>query len=175
MESKLVIPTDSPQPFIGLWPRLLKSISIMMLLFSLVQLVGVGRYVNRLLRLPTQPNSSDVTSTRDSGEAFTISRVILIGVADLLMACGAVRLYRRREAGLLIIGLWLWLLVWAAGVLRDFFEYGPLISVIASTNLLQRATQVSFPALVLLILREYAGYPLLPRNPLRLFRRWLID
>jgi hypothetical protein len=169
------MPLDSAQPFVGLWPRLLKSISIMMLLFSLVQLLAVGIYVYRMLRLPTPPDGSFITTIRDSGEAITFSIVLVIGLADIVMAYGAVHLYRRREAGLLIIGLWLWLLVVVAGELRHLFESGPLISVITCTNLLQELAFASFPALVLLILREYAGYPLLPRNPLRLFRRWLID
>src|SRR5438128_1669955 len=168
MEPQLVIATDAPQQLVGPWPRLLKIISVMMLLFSLIQLVGVGRYIDRLMRPPEWPNSNYDTTTRTTGESIAISIVIFTGVADVFVAGGAIRLYRRREAGLLIIGLWLWLLVWAAGVLQYIFEYWPLISVIASNQLLNKAEFVSFPALVLLILGEYAGHPPLPRNPLRL-------
>jgi hypothetical protein len=174
MEPKLVIPTDEVQPFGGDWARLLKIISIIMLLFSLPQLLTVGISVYRMLPLATSTDTI-ITTIRDSGEAFTIGTVLLVGLADLFIAWGAARLYRSRAANVLIFGLWLWLLVWAARVLRNFFENGPLFSVIASTNLLQEIAFASFPALVLLIVREYAGYPLLPRNPLRLIRRWLIE
>src|SRR5205823_3286169 len=114
MEPKLVIPTDPVQPFAGDWPRLLKIISIIMLLFSLAQLLAIGIYIYRMLRLATSPDTI-ITTIRDSGEAFTISTVLLVGLADIFMAYGAVRLYRRRAASLLILGLWLWLLVLAAG------------------------------------------------------------
>ncbi len=175
MEPQLQIATDAPQQVVGPWPRLLKIISIMMLLFSLMQVVGVGRYINRLMRLPESPNSSDDTDTRTIVESIGIGIIVVTGVVDVFVAGGALRLYRRREARLLIIGLWLWLLVWAAGVLQYIFEYWPVNNVIASMQLLNRAEFATFPALVLLILREYAGHSGLPRNPLRLFVRWLID
>jgi hypothetical protein len=175
MEPQMVIPTDSPQQLAGPWPRLLKSISIMTLLFCLVQLAGMGGYVDRLLRLPQWPNSNYDTSTRTSGESITMAIVTFTGLVDVFMAGGAIRLYRRREAAVLIIGLWLWLLAWAAGVLQYFFEYGPLISVMTSNHLLHNAAFVSVPALVLLVLREYTGHWPVLRNPLKLFKRWLID
>src|SRR3954469_24161474 len=122
MEPKLVIPTDSVEPFIDLRSRLLRIISIVMLLFSVVQLLAVGTWVYGLLRLSTSPGSSFIATIRDSGEAFTISRVLFAGLADIFMAWGAVHLYTRRPASLLIFGLWLWLLVWSSSVLRNFFE-----------------------------------------------------
>jgi hypothetical protein len=75
----------------------------------------------------------------------------------------------------LIIALWLWFLPWAAGIVYHVVDFGLLGSLIRSTSVFYSIVFASFPALVLLILREYAGHSGLPRNPLRLIRRWLIE
>jgi hypothetical protein len=175
MEPQLVIPPNAPQQFVGPWPRLLKIISLMMLFFSVMHLVRMGINLNRLLRASSSPNGDDLTSGRTTAETINIAIIVFSGLFDVFMAVSAIRLYRRREGGLLIISLWLWLGARAVRVLQSFFQGLPLMSAISFTNPLQITVFVSFPVLVLLILREYAGDPRLPRNPWRLFVRWLID
>jgi hypothetical protein len=174
MEPQLVIPIDAPPQIAGPWPRLLKMISLMVLLLCLTQFTGACRYIYLVLQ-PRPQTSRVLVVTGDRDEDI---RTLIVGSAalvDLLLAAGAIILWKRSEPRLLIIALWLWFLPWAAGIVQQVFEFGLLGSLIHSTSTFYSIVYGCFPALVLLILREYAGHPPLPRNPLRLFVRWLID
>jgi hypothetical protein len=174
MEPQAVIPIDAPPQIAGPWPGLLKIISLMILLLCLTQFTGACRYIYMVLQAGPQ-TSRVLVVTRDRDLDI---RTLIVGSAalvDLLLAAGAIVLWKRREPRLLSIALWLWFVPWAAMIVQHVFEFGLLGSLIHSTSTFYTIVYGCFPALVLLILREYAGHWGLPRNPWRLFVRWLID
>jgi hypothetical protein len=174
MEPQAVIPIDAPPQIAGPWPRLLKMISLIVLLLCLTRLTVLGIYLYRVVLPPPQPSRVLVVSSESSQGVLKLISVST-GLVYLLMAAGAVILWRRGQPRHLIIALWLWFLPWAAGIVYHVVEFGLLGSLIQSSSIFYSIVYGTFPALVLLILREYAGDSGLPRNPLRLLRRWLID
>jgi hypothetical protein len=174
MEPQLVIQIESSPQLIGPWPRLLKTISIMVLLLCLAELTGLGRYIYQVLQ-PRPQSSGVLVLTSHSYQSIRTLISVSMGLVDFFVAAGAVILWKRSEPRLLIIALGLWFVPWAAGVVQHVFAFGLLGSLIRSTSTFYSIIFASFPALVLLILREYTGHWPVLRNPLRLFVRWLID
>jgi hypothetical protein len=174
MEPQQVIPIDFPPQIAGPWPRLLKMISVMVLLLCLAELTGLGRYIYRVLQPLPQP-SRILVLTSGSYEGIRALISVSMGLVDVFVVAGAVILWKRSEARLLIISLGLWFVPWTAGVVQHVIAFGLLGSLIRSTSTFYSIIFGSFPALVLLILREYIGHWPVPRNPWRLFVRWLID
>src|SRR5947199_6592983 len=104
MEPQAVIPIEVPPQIAGPWPRLLKMISLMVLLLCLTRLTVLGIYLYRVVQRPPQP-SGVLVVTSDSSQGVLKFISLSTGLVYLLMASGAVILWRRGQPGHLIIAL----------------------------------------------------------------------
>ena len=66
MEPQAVIPIDAPPQIAGPWPRLLKMISLIVLLLCLTRLTVLGIYLYRVVLPPPQPCRVLVVSSESS-------------------------------------------------------------------------------------------------------------
>jgi hypothetical protein len=94
MEPQAVIPIEASPQIAGPWPRLLKMISLMVLLLCLTRLTVLGIYLYRVVLPPPQP-SRVLVITSDSAQDVLKLISVATGLVYLLMAAGAVILWRR--------------------------------------------------------------------------------
>jgi len=157
MEPQLVIPLDSTDHASSGWPRILRIVAALSLIFAIVTTVNAGSTLYSNL---TQLGSLGRSSRISEGYKLQASRAVLaaarVGIGTVMLVAA----FRLRRHGLrhqvLMVTARLWLAIWFLGLILPLYLYRESMLEYISGSVVQAIKTVAFPLLILLILREYS-------------------
>jgi hypothetical protein len=155
MQARVVLPIEAEEEHLSPWPRLLPVVGMLSVVYGLIMAGSAASYIHLILTAPAFRGTgpSLYYTIRDWRVAFAISR----GVIGLLMMVAGARFWMRgRWHRLIMVGVQLWLAVWALETLVSMYLFGERAMEYLLSNLIRQVTTAAFPLLILLILREYS-------------------
>ena len=157
MQARLVLPIEAGEEHLSPWPRLLPVVAMLSVVYGVIIAGSAASYIHLILTAPafrgTGGYSSLYYTIRDWRVAFAISRGV-IGL--LIMVAGARFWMHGRWHRLIMVGVQLWLAVWALETLVSMYLFGQRAIEYLVSNVIREVTTAAFPLLILLILREYS-------------------
>ncbi|HEV8293588.1 MAG TPA: hypothetical protein VGP94_16755 [Tepidisphaeraceae bacterium] len=157
MEPQLVIPLDATDHASSGWPRILRIVAFLGVIFAIITIVNAGFSIVSIFG---QLGSPLRTSYNSEAYKYQASRGLLaIARAGIgaVMLVAAFRLWRQ--------GLWhrvlmaatrLWLAIWLLNLLLPLYFSPRSVLEFLSGSALQAIIAAAFPLMILLTLREYS-------------------
>jgi hypothetical protein len=157
MEPQLVIPLDGTDHASSGWPRILRIVAALSLIFAIVTTVGAGFTLYSILNPPgSQGRLSNISVAGKYQASRGLLAIAQAGVGALMLVA-AFRLWRH---GLwhrvLMMAIRLWLAVWVLNLAFPLLLFRRSMLEYISGRALQGIISVAFPLMILLTLRPYS-------------------
>jgi hypothetical protein len=156
MDPQLVIPLNATDHASSGWPRILRIVAAMSLIFAIVTTVNAGFALHSILN----QGSLGRASYNSEAHKYQASRALLaaarIGIGAVMLAVAFRFWHRGRWHRVLMITARLWLAIWFLGLILPLYLYrGQFLEYISVTGI-RAIIPATFPLMVVLTLHEYS-------------------